>query len=142
MDIPTWTITLAKDEKIDQPRMVLRALLAVIPGREKGPLRESLEATCKAIQGGARRIEGDCVEIADLVDSVEVYYANEVLTEGTQLARDQASVAAKWANDTAAILSTKATGKRSGIDPKPEPVKAAKGKSKVAAGQTSLFGDE
>lgn len=135
MDAPTWTITVTANES----RMLLRALLATIPGMAAGELRTYSESVRNALQDGHTSFSGLNVELLDVADTAQTYYGYEAQQEGTALARKQAKAALDWAGKVYAKVLTKADGVRKFAEPKP--VKDPK-RAKPVPVTKSLFGDD
>lgn len=124
-DIPLWTLQLTGDE----PILVLRGLLAVIPGMAGGDGREFFREAVKELQNGSSAITGHWMEILSVADSVQTYFDNEAASQQTLQADLDAGAAYKIAVRAAVLKSQKPTGSRK-VAEKPKPAK-----------QASLFGD-
>lgn len=138
-DIPTWTLTLSPAET----DLVLRGLLAVLPGMAGGDGREFFRTAVKSLQIGSGAITGHSVDLISVVDSVQTYFDTEAATRRNRETTADASAAYKLVDKVRQLIAKKPTGKMHVPDRKPvaEPVKAGK-PSKVAAGTRSLFGDD
>jgi hypothetical protein len=131
-DIPTWTLPLNRDEH----DLVLRGLLAVIPGMVGGDGREFFADTVKRLQDGAGEIVGHWMELLSVADSVEHYFNQEAATCRNRETSADASLASRLAARAATLKNQKSTGIRA-AKPKPEPKPVPK-----PAKQANLFGDE
>lgn len=140
MDIPTWTLTLNGDEH----HLVLRGLLAVIPGMVGGDGREFFQSVKASLQNGSGAITGHSVDLLSVADACTVYFDSEAANVRTNDASKDADAAYKVMDRVRKLILQKPTGKQAVMVkpvPAPVPVKA-KGKKAPAAGAMNLFGDE
>lgn len=125
--------------------LVLRGLLAVIPGMVGGDGTEFFRAAVKGLQNCSGAITGHSTDLISVVDSVQHYFNDESKHLRTREASVDADLAYKLMDRVQILKMQKPTGKMHVPDRKPveapEPVKAGK-RSKVATGARSLFGDD
>lgn len=125
-DTPLWTATLSPTDS----RMVLRALLAAVPGLGDGPLKEWFRGVIADLQRGLPSIEGCNVDLIALQEIVSKHYQTELAEVQSKEAFDRSVIADKWAATILDLIKTKPTKVRKAP---PKPVKLV---------AQSLFGDE